>query len=448
MTRIPNIEEYGHERLLTVDVVKTMIADALVAPMLDQAAANGGVKPLLAQLASGLGIGDGTAAALDGALFGAVFGMLPQGADEAFIVEIPILGSAGIWANPENRRVMVQKMEAKAGVEPYALTFDAGAMAAFRRALVSEPMAAAAGWSYYISAESLAKFLVPVYAGLDSLLVSGGRDQVLDLLRTLVETLVNQKVADGANSLFDFIKFAYGDHLHGDETCPAWVETATAQIKLTGDDAEGNPAADGSLTSFLRATINDEVVLDKLNALLKGIKINLKDLLVKEKGNIAIDIALGAIKDLGAIFGLLGGTPGNMIPNIPTLADLAHGALYSLTHDENQLGDRVNTLATGLVDPDWKPGGGSTGGDGGNGNGGGSGSGNGSTGGGNGSTSGSGGSAGAITGSGKPSSGKLPQTGDTNTFAAAALMGLSALAAAIHAGSRNETLDSQDTEQL
>ena len=39
--------------------------------------------------------------------------------------------------------------------------------------------------------------------------------------------------------LFDLIKFAYGDHLHGDETCPAWVETATAQIKLTGDDAEG-----------------------------------------------------------------------------------------------------------------------------------------------------------------------------------------------------------------
>lgn len=513
VTRIPNIEEYGHERLLTVDVVKTMIADALVAPMLDQAAANGGVKPLLAQLAGGLGIGDGTAAALDGALFGAVFGMLPQSADEAFIVEIPILGSAGIWANPENRRVMVQKMEAKAGVEPYALTFDAGAMAAVQSALVSEPMAAAAGWSYYISAESLAKFLVPVYAGLDSLLVSGGRDQVLDLLRTLVETLVNQKVADGANSLFDLIKFAYGDHLHGDETCPAWVETATAQIKLTGDDAEGNPAADGSLTSFLRATINDEVVLGKLGSLLKGIKINLKDLLVKEKGSIAIDIALGAIKDLGAIFGLLGGTPGNMIPNIPTLADLAHGALYSLTHDENQLGDRVNTLATGLVDPDWKPGGGSTGGDGGNGNGGGSGSGNGSTGGGNGngsnggngtggsgngdstggngtggstggsgnggstggsgstggvggsgttggnggssgngfgtgngSTSGSGGSAGAITGSGKPSSGKLPQTGDTNTFAAAALMGLSALAAAIHAGSRNEALDSQDTE--
>lgn len=469
VTRIPNIEEYGHERLLTVDVVKTMIADALVAPMLDQAAANGGVKPLLAQLASGLGIGDGTAAALDGALFGAVFGMLPQSADEAFIVEIPILGSAGIWANPENQRVMVQKMEAKAGVEPYALTFDAGAMAAVQSALVSEPMAAAAGWSYYISAESLAEFLVPVYAGLDSLLVSGGRDQVLDLLRTLVETLVDQKVADGANSLFDLIKFAYGDHLHGDETCPAWVETATAQIKLIGDDAEGAPVADGSLTSFLRATINDKAVLGKLGALLKGIKINLKDLLIKEKGNIAIDIALGTIKDLGAIFGLLGETPGNMTPNIPALAELAHGALYSLTHDENQLGDRVNTLATDLVDPDWKPGGGSTGGDGsgnggngtgGSGNGGsiggGNGNGNGGSTGGTGSGNGggsnggnsNGGSTGSGAGGGKPAAGKLPQTGDPNSFATAALMGLGALAAAFHIGSRDEVTDSQDAEEL
>lgn len=485
VTRIPNIEEYGHERLLTVDVVKTMIADALVAPMLDQAAANGGVKPLLAQLAGGLGIGDGTAAALDGALFGAVFGMLPQSADEAFIIEIPILGSAGIWANPENQRVMVQKMEATAGVEPYVLTLDAATMAAVQSALMSEPMAAAAGWSYYISAESLAKFLTPVYAGLDSLLVSGGKDQVLDLLRTLVETLVNQKVADGANSLFDLIKFAYGDHLHGDETCPAWVETATAQIKLTGDDAEGAPVADGSLTSFLRATINDKAVLDKLNALLKGIKINLKDLLVKEKGNIAIDIALGTIKDLSAIFGLLGEAPGNMIPNIPTLADLAHGALYSLTHDENQLGDRVNTLATGLVDPDWKPGGGSgngndsgnggstgggnggdngNGGDSGSGNGGSAGgtgsgngnggsagggtTGNGSTGGGSNGGNGNGGSTGSGTGSSKLAAGKLPQTGDPNSFATAALMGLGALAAAFHIGSRDEATDSQDAEEL
>lgn len=443
VTRIPDIEQYGHERLLSVDVVKTMVADALVAPMLDQAAANGGVKPLLASLAGGLGIGDGTVETLDPALFGAVSGMLPQAADEAIIIDLPIIGTAGIWTNPESRRVMVQKMDPKPGEEPVALTFDAATMAAVRSALAGEPMAAAAGWSYYISAESLAKFLAPVYTGLDSLLVSGGKESVLDLLRTLVETLVNQKVADGANSLFDLIKFAYGDHLRGDETCPAWAEGAIEQIKLTGDDAEGNPVSDGSLTSFLRATINDKAVLGKLGALLKGIKISLKDLLVKEKGSIAIDIALGAITNLSAILDLLGEKPGDMIPNIPSLVELAHGALYSLTHDVNELSDRASNLSTGLVDPDWKPGSGGDGNDGGDGNGGGNG---GTAGGGNSGNAGDGGTAGGdkpAMGNKKPTSGLLPQTGDSSPFISMALLGLGALAGAFKAslGSRDEGLD-------
>lgn len=443
VTRIPSIEEYGHERLLSVDVVKTMVADALVAPMLDQAAANGGAKPLLASLAGSFGIGDGTVEALDASLFEAVSGMLPQAADEAMIIDLPIIGTAGIWTNSETQRVMVQKMDPKSGEEPVVLTFDAASMAAVRSALESEPMAAAAGWSYYISAESLAKFLVPVYAGLDTLLVSDGKESVLDLLRTLVETLVNQKVADGANSLFDLIKFAYGDHLRGDETCPAWAEGAIEQIKLTGDDAEGNPVSDGSLTSFIRATINDEVVLDKLRALLKGIKINLKDLLVKEKGSIAIDIALGAITNLAAILDLLGEKPGDMIPNIPSLAELAHGALYSLTHDVNELSDRACRLSTGLVDPDWKPGSsGGDGGDGGDDNGGNGGSGDGGSGngGGNGGGSGNAGGGGSTggankpsTGNKKPTSGALPQTGDSPSFISMALLGLGALAGAFKA---------------
>ena len=51
-------------------------------------------------------------------------------------------------------------------------------------------------------------------------------------------------------TLFDLIKFAYGDHLYGDETCPSWVEAATANMRLAGSDSEGNPTADGSLISL------------------------------------------------------------------------------------------------------------------------------------------------------------------------------------------------------
>ena len=427
LQRIDDITAYGDERLLSVEVVKTMIADALVAPMLDAAADNGGVKPLIASLLSGMGVGDGTAEALDPALFAMVHGMLPQSQDAAIIIELPIIGSAGIWANPENQRVMVQKMEAGAGVEPIALTFDSKTIAALRVALVSEPMATAAGWSYYITAESLAKFLRPVYEGIDSQMLVDGKENALDLLRSLVEVLVTQNASDG-KTLFDLIKFAYGDHLFGDETCPAWVEAATANIKLTGADQDGNPVSDGSLISFLRATINDSGNLGKLNAMLAKIKIKFSDLLVKEKGNIAIDIALGAIGNLSAILGLLGEKPGDMVPNIPSLAELAHGALYTLTHDGNTTADRAFGFGAALVDPDWVPGGAGGSGDGGHGGSGGSGN--------NGGAAGNGG-AGATGGAGsKPSpqrpgaapGGALPKTGDANLAGAAALLGMGAVA--------------------
>lgn len=460
VTRIPSIEEYGHERLLTVDVVKTMIADALVSPMLDQAAVNGGVKPLLASLLEGVEVGDGTVESLDPALFSLLHSMLPQSADEAIRIEIPKLVAVGIWANPQSQRIVMQNMSPKAGEEPLVLDIEPETMLALQSALEKEPRGLL-DFSYYIDANSLAEFLKPVYAELDSMLAGDGKEQALDLLRTLVETLVIQKVSGDAHSLFDLIKFAYGDHLHGDETCPEWVEVATAQIKLTGDDPQGNPVADGSLTSFLRAAINDQAVLGKIKALLSRIKIDLLVLLQKETPNLIVEGLLKQYKDLGAVFDQAGDAPGNMIPSIPTLAELAHGALYSLTHDENQLGDRVSTVAATVFDPDWKPAGGSTGG---NGSGSGSGSGNGGSGsnggsaGGNGSGSGSGsgggngsgngGGSGVGTGSSKPSAGKLPQTGDPNSFATAALMGLSALAAAIHIGSRDEATDSRDTEEL
>lgn len=44
-TRISDITAYGEERLLTVDVIKTMIADALVSPAIDDMVANGASSP-------------------------------------------------------------------------------------------------------------------------------------------------------------------------------------------------------------------------------------------------------------------------------------------------------------------------------------------------------------------------------------------------------------------
>lgn len=429
-TKIADITAYGEERLLTVDVVKTMIADALVSPAIDDMVANGGVKPALAGLLGGLNVGDGTADGLDPALFNMLLTMLPQSQDEALAVVLGDLsfllksyGTLGIWSDAAQQRIILEQLDGvTSSAQVLALSPDPSLAAEIEVVAASVPMAAAGYWSYYIDATSFAKFMATLYANIDAQLLQEGRGDTLNLLRSLIEMLVNEWVSDDGKTLFDLIKFAYGDHLYGDETCPSWVEAATANMRLAGSDSEGNPTADGSLISYLRGAINNEENLKALTTSLKKVKFKLGDLCVKDQGSGPITLIGIVASNVGSVLGFLGDNPADMIPNIPQLAELAHGALYSLTHDESVLTDRKLDLASTLTDPDWKPAGsGST--DGGN-----DGSGIAGTGTGNGTSNGKG------TVSKKNPDGTLPQMGDSMSFASFALMGLGALAAAFKVG--------------
>lgn len=429
-TKIADITAYGEERLLTVDVVKTMIADALVSPAIDDMVANGGVKPALAGLLGGLNVGDGTADGLDPALFNMLLTMLPQSQDEALAVVLGDLsfllksyGTLGIWSDAAQQRIILEQLDGvTSSAQVLALSPDPSLAAEIEGVAASVPMAAAGYWSYYIDATSFAKFMATLYANIDAQLLQEGKGDTLNLLRSLIEVLANEQVSDDGKTLFDLIKFAYGDHLYGDETCPSWVEAATANMRLAGSDSEGNPTADGSLISYLRGAINNEENLKALTTLLKKVKFKLGDLCVKDQGSGPITLIGIVASNVGSVLGFLGDNPADMIPNIPQLAELAHGALYSLTHDESVLTDRKLDLASTLTDPDWKPAGsGST--DGGN-----DGSGIAGTGTGNGTSNGKG------TVSKKNPGGTLPQMGDSMSFASFALMGLGALAAAFKVG--------------
>lgn len=433
-TKIADITAYGEERLLTVDVVKTMIADALVSPAIDDMVANGGVKPALAGLLGGLNVGDGTADGLDPALFNMLLTMLPQSQDEALAVVLGDLsfllksyGTLGIWSDAAQQRIILEQLDGvTSSAQVLALSPDPSLAAEIEGVAASVPMAAAGYWSYYIDATSFAKFMATLYANIDAQLLQEGKGDTLNLLRSLIEVLANEQVSDDGKTLFDLIKFAYGDHLYGDETCPSWVEAATANMRLAGSDSEGNPTADGSLISYLRGAINNEENLKALTTLLKKVKFKLGDLCVKDQGNGPITLIGIVASNVGSVLGFLGDNPADMIPNIPQLAELAHGALYSLTHDESVLTDRKLELASTLTDPDWKPAGsGST--DGGN-----DGSGIAGTGTGNGTSNGKG------TVSKKNPGGTLPQMGDSMSFASFALMGLGALAAAFKVGRGKE----------
>lgn len=429
-TKIADITAYGEERLLTVDVVKTVIADALVSPAIDDMVANGGVKPALAGLLGGLNVGDGTADGLDPALFNMLLTMLPQSQDEALAVVLGDLsfllksyGTLGIWSDAAQQRIILEQLDGvTSSAQVLALSPDPSLAAEIEGVAASVPMAAAGYWSYYIDATSFAKFMATLYANIDAQLLQEGKGDTLNLLRSLIEVLANEQVSDDGKTLFDLIKFAYGDHLYGDETCPSWVEAATANMRLAGSDSEGNPTADGSLISYLRGAINNEENLKALTTLLKKVKFKLGDLCVKDQGSGPITLIGIVASNVGSVLGFLGDNPADMIPNIPQLAELAHGALYSLTHDESVLTDRKLDLASTLTDPDWKPAGsGST--DGGN-----DGSGIAGTGTGNGTSNGKG------TVSKKNPDGTLPQMGDSMSFASFALMGLGALAAAFKVG--------------
>ena len=441
---IEDITAYGDEHLLSVDVVKTMVADALVSPMMDELVSNGGVKPALAGLLGNFGISGVTADALDATLFRLLRTALPQSQDTAITMDLGDLsmliksyGTLGIWVDGAACRVILQRMDVESpAMQPLVLEPTAETVRAIESAAAMAPMTYAAGkyWSYYIDDASFAKFMATIYSKIDTEILQNGKSDTLALLRALVETLLAQQVDAEGKALFDLIKFAYGDHLFGDETCPAWVEQATANIKLTGADEAGEAAADGSLISFLRAALNEENNLAALTKLLKKVSLKLSDLCVKDQGTGPITLIGLVASSVGSVLGFLGENPANMIPNIPSVAELAYGALYTLTHDSSTTTDRALALGATLTDPDWVAGG--TGGsDDGNGNGGGTGDG-GSTG--NGGSAGNGigagtgfgsVSAGGSAASGKPgSAGSLPKTADSGAVGAAAVLAMGAVA--------------------
>lgn len=443
---IEDITAYGDEHLLSVDVVKTMIADALVSPMMDEMVSNGGVKPALAGLMGSLGVGGVTVDTLNTSLFGLLRTALPQSQDTAITMDLGDLsiliksyGTLGIWVDGAASHIILERMDVQAqGVQTFALDPTPEAAAELEAMAAATPMAYTAGqyWSYYIDDASFAKFMATIYSKIDTEILQNGKSDTLALLRALVETLLAQQVDAEGKTLFDLIKFAYGDHLFGDETCPAWVEQATANIKLTGADEAGEAAADGSLISFLRAALNEEDNLAALTKLLKKVSLKLSDLCVKDQGSGPITLIGLVASSVGSVLGFLGENPASMIPNIPSVAELAYGALYTLTHDSNTTTDRALALGATLTDPDWVAGGagGSDDGNGGgnSGNGGGTGNGNGTgTGSGAGSGSGSSGSTGPSSRTPGKTNGGLPQTGDANTSAPVGILGVGAFVAGV-----------------
>ena len=358
---IADITAYGNDHLLTPDVVKTMVGDVAVSSLLTSAKNAGDIKLTIA------GFLKTSPAELDGTLFSMLANMLPESQSDGMRLDFTSIaggflksyGVASIWHDANAGKIMFEQVTDDANVrsaEAPSLNIELTAQGAaeFEAAAAATPMETASKpWSLYITADSLTAFLADIYDSVDSAVVNDPT-AAISSVKTLVDALMNSKV-DAAHTIFDLVKYAYGDHLRGNETCDDWAEAAVANSKNTGDDANGNPVEDGSVTSFIRAAINALVADSGTKTLLGKIRFSLKKLLLVSDGfgNGPLGL-LGIIGNLNTVF-IFFKNPGNAIPNIQQLTDLAYNTLYTLTHDDNTPADRDFTLSAVAIDSDYKP---------------------------------------------------------------------------------------------
>lgn len=426
-----DITAYGNDHLLTTDVVKTMVGDIAVPALLAQVQAAGGIKPTMA------GLLKVSPDQLDATLFGMAAALLPTSRDEAMVVDFSTLsaflqsyGSAAIWYDANTARVRIERIpdEQGSGANAVALpiTLSADGHSTLADAAASTPTTmSASDYSLYVDASTFSTFVADVYKNIDEKVIADAAS-VTAVAKELVDALLSQKV-NGDHTVFDLIKYAYADHLRGDETCDEWAESAIA-----GTLADGSASGDGSVIGYVRAALGSVLAGDgtadsDLMALLKKVSFTLTKLVASADGSDdrgPFTLIGLVVNNVGQVVGYLGDDPASLIPNIPDVAAPVHGVLYTMTHDDNVATDRSFATQATAKDPDYRPAAPATPGDN-------AGSGDSSAGGGSGDSSADSGSGGGNAGG----SGSLPKTGDDSlaTVGAVAAAGVGVIATGLAA---------------
>lgn len=364
-----DITAYGKERTLTVESVQTMLGSMFVEPLLTQYAPMG-IKGILASLLPMVSdqFAGVTEATLGESLWTLISSLLPHSQAEG--ISLPVSSfNFSIWFDVENGNLMLDRVAqtSRSAVKlSLAPEVEAELAAELSNAAIKQPRLGE-GTCAYGNKESFLAFFNELASSIDANLLSeAGISSLLDLISALIEALITFSI-DGTHSLLDLVDFAYQDHLLGNETCPDWAATAIANVALTGTDAGGAPInTDGSLIGIVRSVLTnavtdnpevDDDLCDQLTTLLATVPINLKTLLIKgapEGGtsdslaSLVYGVLCMFVSNGGNLVSYLADLV-NSIPNIPSLASLAHDALYYLVNDENVNGASADETDHHLV---------------------------------------------------------------------------------------------------
>lgn len=397
---IEDISEYGHDRLLTIPVVETMVCDVVLAPELAKMTTRDALKGTLGSLLKT------DASGLNKALFSALAGSLPTDAAHGAVVldleslkqkpevaqyAYKLFGKLVAWYDPSNASLNIDQMSLDELAKPEEATAlveltdedvaDLAAQLSEEPAEISEEAPNKVkkyfedlgdkirrDWTlhYCITADSFDVFADKLFDQVVKVGINQHTAEVVNLARAAILALLTAPLDVCDGQLFDVVKYAYGTHLYGDEEehKDEELEKAVAAIAENAGDSDN----DGSIASMLRYVLScdfeageDKNVQGWLATVANYFTFDLKDLVIANGSMLSktvLDIVAGLVGGTGDILRLVGVEKlPSLVGDIPQLREFAGGLLVSLTNDPGQA-DRRGELTTSI---DSAPGGASSG---------------------------------------------------------------------------------------
>ena len=331
--QIENLAEYGKTLTLSNEVIRTMITEGVLSPMIDSALANGGSKTLVADL---LKINpeqtsqtlvamltqllptekeNGLPISVSGFNFRIYYDVnekcirISQDTSKIIsdkpegILEIPLESgrTLSIELPEEIQNTLKERIQTVDTVEEKAMTIE-----------------------LLVSDTKLANFFDQLFTDVDTHLL-GDKDALFSIVETFINQILDSKI-DDTHNVFDLVNYVYQLHLAGNESCEPWAETAIQKIQQ-------GALLPNILTESIKTT---QPVIKNV---LSKINIDLKTILDKGNSslttNLVYGVITGMIKNAGDIVDMIDLStllPDSILSEINTLA---YNAAYSMSHDVN-----------------------------------------------------------------------------------------------------------------
>ena len=331
--QIENLTEYGKTLTLSNEVIRTMITEGVLSPMIDSALANGGSKTLVADL---LKINpeqtsqtlvamltqllptekeNGLPISVSGFNFRIYYDVnekcirISQDTSKIIsdkpegILEIPLESgrTLSIELPEEIQNTLKERIQTVDTVEEKAMTIE-----------------------LLVSDTKLANFFDQLFTDVDTHLL-GDKDALFSIVETFINQILDSKI-DDTHNVFDLVNYVYQLHLAGNESCEPWAETAIQKIQQ-------GALLPNILTESIKTT---QPVIKNV---LSKINIDLKTILDKGNSslttNLVYGVITGMIKNAGDIVDMIDLStllPDSILSEINTLA---YNAAYSMSHDVN-----------------------------------------------------------------------------------------------------------------